>query len=83
MEDLVLYFFKDRPEVINLYYRYRPVLVNLLLLLAVCTGLLVGSDKIRSFSLGLAASILLVNTGESIGRLRSSGSKKLPVGNEC
>ena len=82
MEDLVLYFFKERPEVISAYYRYRPVAVNILLLVAVCTGLLAGSDKIRSFSLGLAAGVLLVKTGESIGRLRNSG-KKLPAGNEC
>ena len=82
MEDLVLYFFKERPEVIMAYYRYRPVAVNILLLAAVCTGLLAGNEKIRSLSLGLAAGILLVKTGESIVRLRNSG-KKLPAGNEC
>ena len=83
MEDLVLYFFKDRPDVISAYHRYRVVAVDLLLLVAVCIGLLAGNEKIRSFSLGLAAGVLLVKTGESIGRLRNSGSKKLPAGNEC
>ena len=83
MEDLVLYFFKDRPEVISNYYRYRTVAMNVLLLIAVCIGLLAGNEKIRSFSLGLAAGVLLVNTGESISRLRSNRTKKLPAGNEC
>jgi hypothetical protein len=83
MEDLVLYFFRGRPEAIGVYLRFRPVAINIFLLAAVCTGLLAGSDKIRSFSLGLAAGVLLVKTGESIGRLRNSTTKKLPAGNEC
>ncbi len=82
MEDLLLYFFKDNPGVINTYNKFRPVLVNALLLVTICIAILANNDKIRSLSLGLALGIVLVNIGESISRLRSNESKKFRAGSE-
>ncbi len=82
MEDLLLYFFKDNPGVINTYYKYRLVLINVLLLATICTAILANTDKVRSLSLGLAIGIVIVNIGESISRIRSNESKKLHAGSE-
>jgi hypothetical protein len=82
MEDLLLYFFKDKPEVINNYYKYRPLTINIILLVIIGTALLAKNEMLRSLSLGMASGILLVNIGEGISRLRVSGSKKLHAGSE-
>ena len=77
MEALLLYFFRDKPEVISAYYKFRPVLINIMLLVAIATAMLANTDKMRSLALGIAIGIVIVNIGESINRLRSNGSKKL------
>ena len=82
MKYLLFTYFKDKPELLNIYSRLRPVLVNVLLLVTLCMALLAKSEKIRSFSVGFATGLVLINTGESIGRLRSNGNKKIQVGSE-
>ena len=82
MEDLLLYFFKETPGVINTYYKFRPVLINALLLVTISSAILANTDKVRSLSLGVAIGIVLVNIGESISRLRGNESKKLRAGSE-
>ncbi len=77
MEALLLYFFRDRPEVISTYYKFRPVLINVMLLVAITIAMLANTDKVRSLALGIAIGIVIVNIGESINRLRSNGNKKL------
>ena len=77
MEALLLYFFRERPEVISAYYKYRPVLINMILLVTLATAILSHSEKVRSLSLGLAVGVVLVNIGESVARLRGNNSKKV------
>ncbi len=82
MADILLLIFKDRPEVINFYYKYRSVLISTLLLCTLTTALLANNDKLRSLSLGFAIGIVIVNIGESVSRLRITENKKLRTGNE-
>jgi hypothetical protein len=82
MQDVLLYFFKNKPEVINTYYKYRSVMINVVLFGVIATAILAKSDLVRSLSLGMASGIVLVNIGESISRLRGNGSKKLQAGSE-
>ena len=82
MADILLYFFKDRPDLINTYFKLRPVLINALLLCAITIAMLATTEKMRSLSLGFAIGILLINIGESISRLRISENKKLRAGRE-
>jgi len=82
MADILLYFFKDSPDLINTYFKLRPVLINALLLCAITIAMLATTEKMRSLSLGFAIGILLINIGESISRLRISENKKLRAGSE-
>ena len=82
MEDILIYIFKDKPEVVNSYFKYRSVFVNALLLATIGIAILADSDKVRSLSLGFAIGIVIINIGESISRLRSNESRKLRAGSE-
>ena len=79
---MLLFIFKDRPQVINLYYKYRHILISMLLLLSLATAMLTSNEKLRSLSLGFAIGVVLINIGESISRLRISENKKLHTGKE-
>ena len=82
MEDVLLYFFKHRPEVINTYYKYRSLLINVILCVTICIAMLAKTDTARSFALGFAIGIVIVNIGEGVSRLRGNTSKKLGIGGE-
>lgn len=72
MEHLLLLYFKDRPALLQAYARFRLVLMNVVVLASICTGILVKHEGIRSFSLGLAAGIVLINLGQNISSIRNT-----------
>ena len=81
MADILLFIFKNRPDVVSIYYKYRHIIVNFLLLCSIAVAILAASEKMRSLSLGFAAGIVMINIGESISRLRIREDKKLRAGN--
>jgi hypothetical protein len=82
MDDLLLMWLKDKPELLSIWLKYKPVVVNLVLLVCICTALLAKAEKLKSFSLGLAAGIVIINIGQAVSILQSSYEKKLPGGND-
>jgi hypothetical protein len=72
MEDLMLYFFREKPGVMSTYYRFRHLVINAILFGVIVTALLTKNDILRSLSLGMGLGIVLVNIGDNINRLRSS-----------
>jgi hypothetical protein len=75
MEHLLLIYFKDKPGLIQAYHRLKPVLANIIVLCSVCVSILARTESMRSFSLGLAAGIVMINIGQGISSLRNEGSK--------
>ena len=71
MEHLLLLYFKDKPAVLHAWHRLRMVLINVLLLGLICTSILAKRDNVRSFSLGVAAGIVMLNLGQSINTIRN------------
>ena len=71
MEHLLLEYFKDKPVILHAYYRYKVVLMNLVLLCMLCTAILAKTNGMKSFAFGIAAGIVLINFGQSISNLRS------------
>ncbi len=72
MEHLLLLYFKDKPALQKAYYKFRLVLLNIIVLSSICTGILVKNENIRSFSLGLAAGIVLIILGQNISSIRNA-----------
>ena len=72
MEHLLLLYFKDKPALLHAYHRLRTILTNLLVLGCICTGILASNGGLRSFSLGLAAGVVLINIGHSLSQLRAA-----------
>ena len=79
MEHLLLLYFKDKPALIHAYHRFRPVLVNMIILCSICISILAKSETMRSFSLGLAAGIVVVNLGQNISSIRNEEDRKKSV----
>jgi hypothetical protein len=79
MEHLLLEYFKDKPAILNTYARYKTVLMNVVLVLMLCTAIVAKTDGVRSFSLGIAAGIVLINLGQSVSNLRSRESDSKSV----
>jgi len=71
MEHLLLLYFKDKPALIHAWHKLKLVLMNVIILGAICISILAKTETVRSFSLGLAAGIVLINLGETISKLRS------------
>ena len=71
MEHLLLLYFKDKPQLLQAYYKFRLVLANVIVLGSICVGMLAKNESLKSFSLGLAAGIVLINVGQSISNLRN------------
>jgi len=74
MENILLEYLKDKPGVINAYYKYKTVLMNVLLLSMLCIAILARTEGMKSFAFGIAAGIVLINLGQSITSLRDKES---------
>ena len=79
MEHLLLLYFKDKPALLHAWHRLRMVLINALLLCLICTSILAKNEGIRSFSLGLAAGIVIINLGQSISSFRNADDRNKSV----
>ena len=60
-----------------LFFRYRKVLKNAVLLCAVFVAIFSKTEKVRSLSLGVAAGVLVIELGESIDRIKKAEAKKV------
>ena len=74
MEHLLLEYFKDKPVLLNAYYKYKTVVMNVVLLCMLFLAILARTEAIKSFAFGIAAGIVLINLGQSISAMRSKGS---------
>lgn len=73
MEHLLMQYFKDKPHLMQAYHKLKLILANIIVLCSICAGMLAKDGSIRSFCLGLAAGIVLINIGQSINSLRNAG----------
>ncbi len=79
MEHLLLEYFRDKPAIVNAYFRYKVISMNIALLCILCTAILAKTELVRSFSLGIAAGIVIITLGQSINSLRDKGSANKSV----
>ena len=79
MEHLWLEYFKDKPAVLNAYFRYKIVLLNLGVLVMLCVAMLAKTDLVRSLSLGMVTGIVLISLGQSVHSLKSKDSSNKSV----
>ena len=56
---------------VSWFQQYRQIAVNVLLLAAILTGLLATADVLRSFALGMAAGLVLINLGTGTMKRRN------------
>ena len=76
MEQLLLEYFKNNPALLHAYYKYKTVLMNIVLLCMLCLAILAKTEGMRSFAFGIAAGIVLISLGQSISAMRSKDSSK-------
>ena len=79
MENILLEYLKDKPAILHAYYRYKVVLMNLVLLCMLCTAILAKTNGVKSFAFDIAAGIVLINLGQSISSLRSKDNSNKSV----
>jgi hypothetical protein len=61
------------------YYGNKRMIISALLLIATVTSLFVKSDIVRSFSLGFAAGLLIVNLGADVAAKRAMRKGNKPA----
>jgi hypothetical protein len=79
MEHLLLEYFKDKPAILNSYYKYKAVIINLALLCMLCMAIIARTEAMKSLAFGIAAGIVLINLGQSITHIRSKDSSNKSV----